>query len=100
MNRDPSAQSDRENARSERTRREALARNLCARICDDHRTIEQLVWLDDVLTAAVRCDADVRVVLERMHFAVDGDCSEPERSYRVGWNHAIDNVTRLLTEGR
>lgn len=79
----------------ERTRRDALARNLAARICDEHRTIEELDRVHRALSYIEQCQ-DIVEFLGRMQYALEGRGLE----YRLGWNDALKNVMREIEARR
>lgn len=55
-----------ENSNPERTRRDAIAHCLCARICDDRRTIHELEALDRALTSIERAADPIEVGLREL----------------------------------
>jgi len=74
----------------ERVRRDALARLLCAHLCDDRRTLDELTLVDRALFGCLL------ETIGRMRYAIDDAGKSSDRDYRVGWNHALDNVERVL----
>lgn len=77
------------------TARDALARNLAARICDERRTIDELDRVHRALTYIEQCQ-DLVEFLGRMQYGLEGHGLE----YRKGWNDAIQNVIREIEARR
>lgn len=78
----------------ERTRREAIARVLCARICDEQRTCDELELLSVVLSQIETAKTTPLLQqLENDRFNLDEDDGS---LYRHGWNHAVYHATALI----
>jgi hypothetical protein len=88
------------------TRRDALARNLCARLCDDRRRVADLEALDAVLTLfenEAPSDLD-RMFANDRYLENEGDEGEQlrRRWFNLGMSHghSLVRAERGLTELR
>jgi hypothetical protein len=80
------------------TRRDAIARSLCARICDERRSVADLQALDAALSRLEHEDP-VPVSLvdqlrnDRFH---ENEGSEIEQAHRRGWNAGMEHAAALV----
>lgn len=82
---------------SDTTRRDAIARNLCARICDDRRTAEQLRAVDELLT---RIERGSTTSLEDSLLSMLYNDDEHPDDYSRGHNAAVRQALRLTMATR
>lgn len=74
------------------TRRDALARNLCCRICDERKTAEQLRTVDELLS---RIERDDTTSLEDSLLSMLFDETEHPDDYSRGHNAAMRQAIRI-----
>lgn len=88
------------NGGSDEVRRDALARSLCARICDERRGVDLLEALDHVLAYLER-EADGEEIpsllfqLHRDRFN-ENEGDELDRAHRRSWNAAMKHATGIV----
>lgn len=94
VERAPSACSD---STPDTTRRDALARNLCARLCGEMRTEEDLEQVDSLLTE-LENGVDANTLLGRLlHDRYnEGEGTETDRIFRRGHNAGMRHATALV----
>jgi hypothetical protein len=73
------------------TSRDALARHLCARICDARRTHDDLKRVENALDTA---DGTLGEWLGEQQFDETAARTERDAGYRGGWNDAMEHVER------
>jgi hypothetical protein len=80
------------------TRRDALARSLCARLCDERRSADVLDALDKVLAHFEAEDvqpASLLYLLQHDRYSED-EGGEIEIAKRRSWNAAMQHATSLV----
>jgi hypothetical protein len=79
----------------ERTRRDAIARSLAARVCSELRTDDELRRLDRMLSVIEQAD-DILAELDAHRYPLAEARDANDRAYRRGWNDALTDAGRVI----
>ena len=86
------------NDSDERTRKEAIARSICVRVCDELRTIDDLRAIDELLTRLARDDRrPLEDILLSMLYNED---EHPGDDHVRAWNAAMRQAIRSVMVDR
>lgn len=84
------------------TRRDALARNIAARLCADRRNERELEAIDAMLATFEREEPtpDLEAQLERDMFIEQPELGEVENAKRRGWNLGVRHALSVMRAHR